>query len=54
MRRYRAELEERTAEIEELLTLAERGRLTLVMGSRDVEHSSAAVLKAYLEDPGRR
>ena len=49
-RRYRAELDERAEEIEELRALARRGRLTLVLASRDVEHSSAALLKEYLEE----
>lgn len=49
-RRYRAELDERAGEIEELRALARQGRLTLVLASRDVEHSSAALLKEYLEE----
>lgn len=48
--RYRAELARRPDAIERLEALAARGRLTLVLASRDVEHSSAALLKAYLEE----
>lgn len=49
-RRYRAELDERPAAMERLEALAREGRLTLVLASRDVERSSAAVLKEYLEE----
>lgn len=52
VRRYRAELERRDALLEELRGLAAKGRLTLVLASKDVEHSSAAVLKAFLEETG--
>ena len=48
--RYRAELEEHPEAIEELRRLAEEGRLTLVLASKDVEHSSAAILRDYLTD----
>lgn len=48
--RYRAELAEREEEVEELLGLARQGPLTLVLASRDVEHSSAALLKEWLEE----
>lgn len=49
-RRYRAEVEARPELVEELLAMARRGPLTLVLASRDVEHSSAALLKAFLEE----
>lgn len=48
-RRYLEELEERTDAVQELLALAREGTLTLVLASKDVERSSAAVLKDYLE-----
>ena len=46
--RYRAELDEHTAELDELRAMAEQGRLTLVLASKDVEHSSAAILRDVL------
>ncbi len=50
VRRYRAELEGHGELVAELRALAETGRLTLVLASRDVEHSSAAILRTYLEE----
>ena len=49
-RRYREELEEAEAAVRQLLDMAGEGRLTLVLASKDVERSSAALLKAYLEE----
>lgn len=48
--RYRAEVAARPELVEELLAMARRGTLTLVLASRDVERSSAALLKAYLQE----
>ena len=48
--RYRAELEEQDGALEELRGMAGDGRLTLVLASRDVEHSSAAILRDVLLD----
>lgn len=50
--RYRRELEERDearSAVAELLERARAGRLTLVLASKDVERSSAAILKDHLE-----
>lgn len=47
--RYRAELADRTQEIDELLQRARKGRLTLVYGARDTMHNQAQVLKQILE-----
>ena len=49
-RRYREELAEHDEEVERLLEIARQGPLTLVLASRDVERSSAALLKRYLEE----
>jgi uncharacterized protein YeaO (DUF488 family) len=49
-RRYRAELDDHPEEVAELRALARQGRLTLVLGARDVGHSSAMLLKEYLEE----
>lgn len=49
-RRYREELEERPEAVERLLALAREGPLTLVLASRDVERSSAALLRRHLEE----
>ena len=51
--RYRRELEERPearAAVEALLDRARESRLTLVLASKDVERSSAALLKEHLEE----
>lgn len=45
--RYFAELKENPV-IEELLTAAERGRLTLLYSARDEEHNQAAALQEFL------
>jgi len=49
-RRYRAELRqaERRRAVAELRTLAQRGRLTLLTATRDVERSAAEVLRGVL------
>lgn len=52
--RYARELEERQDAIEQILAKARAGRVTLVFGARDVEHSNAAALKEYLERRLRR
>lgn len=49
-RRYREELEEAGDLVDRLLDLAREGRLTLVLATKDVERSSAALLKAYLQE----
>jgi uncharacterized protein YeaO (DUF488 family) len=51
-RRYRAELAGHADELETLRGRARRGRLTVVFGARDVEHSNAAVLAELLREDG--
>jgi uncharacterized protein YeaO (DUF488 family) len=46
--RYRGELVEHDEALAELRRLAGEGRLTLVLASKDVEHSSAAILRDIL------
>jgi len=47
-RSYRAELDSKPQEVAELLSLAQKGRLTLLFASRDPEFNQAAVLRDYL------
>lgn len=47
-RRYAAELEQRTALINELRSLAQSGPITLVFGARDQTHNNAVVLRKVL------
>jgi uncharacterized protein YeaO (DUF488 family) len=47
-RRYREELARHRGEIDELRERARGGRVTIVFGARDVEHSNAAVLAELL------
>lgn len=53
-RRYAAELAEpeRAAALERLRAVTERGTLTLLTATRDVEHSQAAVLAEQLRGAG--
>jgi uncharacterized protein YeaO (DUF488 family) len=48
-RRYRAELRQKEAVIEELRRLAAGKTVTFIYAARDAEHNSALVLKEYLE-----
>src|SRR5215467_5728324 len=48
-RRYRAELRRHRDELTVLRRKAQRGTMTLLFGSRDVEHNNAVVLKSLLE-----
>lgn len=48
--RYRAELDANRPAVDRLLGLARKGRLTLVFATKDVDLSSAVVLRRYLED----
>ena len=53
-RRYHRELDtERQEAAAELKEIAQRGRVTLVFGSKDEEHNNAVALKEYLEDDSR-
>ena len=47
-KRYRRELRERGALLDQLVQKASRGRVTLVYGARDEEHNDAVVLAAVL------
>ena len=47
--RYARELEPHAAALEQLVEKARAGRVTLVFGARDTEHSNAAALKEQLE-----
>ena len=47
-RRYRAELGDKAAQLEELRGLARKQALTLVFGARDEEHNDAVVLRDVL------
>lgn len=46
--KYRAELRQRSAELEELKAHAAKRRLTLVYSARDMEHNQALVLQQVL------
>ena len=48
-RRYSAELKTRPDVLQPLLTAARQGNVTLLYSARDVEHNSALILKAVLE-----
>jgi uncharacterized protein YeaO (DUF488 family) len=48
-RRYFAELDRCREGVEELLSRAQKGRVTLVFGARDIRHNNAVALKEYLE-----
>jgi len=49
-RRYTAELAEHRQQINEILRMAARGRVTLVYGARDEKHNDAIVLKDVLAE----
>jgi len=49
-RRYTAELDNDRAAWEPILEAARQGDITLLYSAHDVEHNSALVLKAYLEE----
>lgn len=46
--RYRDELKEHEAELQELRRHAEKGRLTLLFGARDEQHNQAVVVREVL------
>ena len=48
-KRYSRELEENPEPWQRLLSIARRGRLTLVYSSHDEEHNNAVALKEFLE-----
>jgi uncharacterized protein YeaO (DUF488 family) len=50
--RYQAELDGHPDEVDELRSIAAESRLTLVLASKDVEHSSAAILRDVLLERG--
>jgi len=47
--RYGRELEQQADALDDLLAQATAGRVTLVFGARDTEHSNAVALKEHLE-----
>ena len=53
-RRYKAELEGRREELDELRRLARNGRVTLIFGARDEKHNDAVVLRSVLLRESRR
>jgi uncharacterized protein YeaO (DUF488 family) len=53
-RRYRDELKENKAALDELVALCRKKKVTLVFAARDTDHSNAAVLKELLEERLRR
>lgn len=48
--RYRSELEAHGELLDQLVECARRGRVTLVFGARDAEHSNARVLRELIEE----
>jgi uncharacterized protein YeaO (DUF488 family) len=48
--RYRAELEDNPNAWQPILEAANKGDVTLLYSARDMEHNSAILLKAFLED----
>ena len=53
-RRYRAELEENDGALEPIRAALKRGPVTFLFAARDAEHSSAALLKEYIEHTASR
>lgn len=51
-RRYRNELLSKADAVDELRRLAGRGPVTLLFGSRDVDHNNAVVLQSVLQKRG--
>ncbi len=51
-KRYARELDGNPEAVQELVDLAQAGRVTLVYAARDETHNSAVVLKEYLEARG--
>lgn len=51
-RRYRAELDERADEIDQLRQCGGKGNVTLLYGAKDEKHNQAVVLKEYIEKGG--
>lgn len=51
-KRYRNELSDRQAELNDIAQEARRGPVTLVYGARDTEHNEAAVLRDMISQLG--
>ncbi len=51
-KRYKDELKSNREQLDLLKSLAGEGRVCFVLATRDVEHSGAAVLKAFLDAGG--
>jgi uncharacterized protein YeaO (DUF488 family) len=52
-RRYREELREQGAKLQELARCGAKGTLTLLYAARDTQHNNAVVLKEFLEESGK-
>ncbi|WP_425410419.1 DUF488 domain-containing protein [Hyphococcus sp.] len=52
-KRYRAELAGNKEGVERLREICKSGTVTFIYAAKDEERNSAAVLKAFLEDPTR-
>jgi uncharacterized protein YeaO (DUF488 family) len=48
-RRYNKELTDNTEIVAQLISLARKGKVTLVYGAKDEEHNDAVVLREYVE-----
>jgi len=46
--RYYSELDANPQAVEQLVTLAQKGKITLLFSARDTEHNQAIALKEYL------
>ena len=53
-KKYRAELKERPESWQPILQAAQRGTVTLLYSSHDMEHNNAVALKRYLEKKLKR
>lgn len=51
-RRYRAEIAERAADLEQIRAFARKGPVTLIYAARDEEHNNAVALREMLLSPG--
>jgi uncharacterized protein YeaO (DUF488 family) len=52
-RRYRAELRQNDAALEPIRAALKQGTVTFLFAARDADHSSAALLKEYIEKGAR-
>ena len=52
-KRYREELDQQTEAVNDLLKHVKKGRVTLVFGAKDEEHSNAEFLRDYLHEKAK-